>query len=295
MKISHLLQSKGFSWSCEFFPYKTQKSRDALLQQIPDIIDIIDYISITYPSWSDEDGQYNDKIQSVLELSQKIKDQLQIEVLVHMTSRNKTVTLTRTILDMLAAYGIDNILALRGDIDGTQTLQSPFRYAQNLVHFVSRCYNFDIGVACYPECHIESKNVDQEILYLKKKVDAGATFAITQFFFDNSAFFDFMDKVRQSNIKIPIIVGVLPIFDIKKVIDFSFKCGTSIPSRVLHDFESIKASPEEVSEYGIQYSINQCQELIRSGAIQGMHFYTINRLHQTKRIITKLQHENKNY
>ncbi len=274
--------------SIEFFPPKTEKGDDTLLNKtIPKLMALKpDYCSVTYGAG----GSTRDK---TLKIVQEIQNVHNLTAMSHLTCVNATEADLRNYLDQARDAGIRNILALRGDPPaGTDTFQAVdggFEYSYQLVELI-RSYNaFSIGVAGFPEGHIAcsaGKEVDWQ--HLKSKAEAGAEFVITQLFFDNRDFFEFRDYVQHKvGVDIPICPGMLPILTANQIKRFTSLCGASIPPALEAKLEEIGGDDEAVTEYGIEYATQQCQELLDAG-VPGIHFYCLNKAHSTTRVLQNL-------
>jgi methylenetetrahydrofolate reductase (NADPH) len=189
--------------------------------------------------------------------------------------------------------GVDNILALRGDppkeVHDYNYDQGEFKIAKDLVEFVGKYDKFSISVAVYPEGHAESPSIEKDMEYTKMKIDAGADFGITQMFFDNVHFHRFMDRADKAGITIPILPGILPVSDFKKVQEFAGFCNATIP-KAMHDwFTPYMDSPEDTHKRGIEYAVKQCEDLLKNG-VKYIHFYTLNKSESVSGILDALGH-----
>jgi methylenetetrahydrofolate reductase (NADPH) len=188
--------------------------------------------------------------------------------------------------------GIDNVLALRGDppqgqTEWTQT-EGGLEFSSQLVSMIGAQYEFAIGGACFPETHIHAMDAESDLRFLKEKVDAGAQFLITQLFFDNALYFDFVGRARAIGIDVPIIAGIMPIAGLEQIKRFTSMCGASIPPALTVELEARADSPEAVAELGVAYATLQSAELLEHGA-PGIHFYTLNRSPATRAILSALR------
>ena len=197
-----------------------------------------------------------------------------------------------SVLKSLENCGIENILALRGDPPkGEEQFIKPeggFGYSNELVSFIKSNFSFCVGAACYPEGHIECVNLSQDMDNLKRKVDCGVDFLITQLFFDNRYYFDFIKRAEKEGINIPIIPGIMPILNLKQSQRFTKMCGASLSDSLIAKFYGLKEDLDKVREIGINHAIEQCRGLINSGA-PGIHFYTLNRSKATLAILENLR------
>jgi len=255
-----------------------------------------DYVSVTYGAG----GSTRDRTVSLLA---RIKNELNIEPLAHLTCVGATRDEIGEVIDQLAEVGVENILALRGDPpsgqDSFTQVKGGFAYASDLVSFIRERGDFCIGAACYPEVHPEAKDAATDLQHLKHKVDCGVDFLLTQLFFENQAFFDFEQRARAAEINVPIIPGIMPVSNAKQVARFTSMCGASIPKALSERLETIGDDPVEVFWAGVMYASHQCRGLLapesglpfappKSGAA-GIHFYTLNKSPSTRAIFEILR------
>jgi methylenetetrahydrofolate reductase (NADPH) len=273
--------------SFEFFPPKTDEGdRNLLEKTIPALMKLKpDFCSVTYGAG----GSTRDKTLSIVE---SIQRQHGLTAMSHLTCVNSTKEQLREVLFDAKRRGIKNILALRGDPPmGTGDFQKTpggFEFSSELVAFIKELGGFCIGTAGFPEGHIackEGKVVDWQ--RLKRKVDAGADFVITQLFFDNRDFFEFRDHVTKLGVKVPLVPGMLPILSASQIKKFTTLCGASIPSPLMAKLEELGTDDAAATAYGIDYATKQCEELLRAG-VEGLHFYTLNKAHSTTEVVKNL-------
>jgi methylenetetrahydrofolate reductase (NADPH) len=192
----------------------------------------------------------------------------------------------------MSSAGVDNVLALRGDPPAGQDewvkTAGGLEYSRELVELIRGGYPFSIGAACFPETHIHATSAEDDLYYLKEKVDAGAGFLITQLFFENAVYFDFVHRARDIGIQVPIVPGIMPITNVKQLERMTSLCGASIPSRLRRELISRSDQPDAVGDFGVAYATMQCAELLRGGA-PGIHFYTLNRSPATRAILSALK------
>jgi methylenetetrahydrofolate reductase (NADPH) len=272
--------------SFEFFPPKTQEAAAQLFETIGELHSLRpSYVSVTY-------GAGGSTRRNTIEIVQKIQGTLDTRAMAHLTCVGHTREELSDILDELWAGGIRNVLALRGDPPADPTLLpnglGELANAADLVQLARSRHNFCIAVAGYPECHPKCPTPDQDLDNLKCKVDQGASFIITQLFFDNADFYRFRDAARRSGIKVPIIAGIMPILNVAQIKKFVSLCGAKIPTALLERFDSVNADPQSVLAIGVDHSLNQCRELLTQG-VDGLHFYTLNRSKATTLICLELQ------
>jgi methylenetetrahydrofolate reductase (NADPH) len=277
LKISELLQDNKPFVSLEFFPPKERVSW-------PGFFDVVRDLKATHPLFvSVTYGAGGTSQTNTLEIATRLKQEYGLEPLAHFTCVGASEARLRRFLDGLTAGGVENVLALRGDPPRGEkhfnASDSEFSHAVDLVRFIREEYpHFCIGVAGYPETHPEAVSSDRDLGFLKDKLDAGADFVVTQLFFDNSLYFDFVDKARSIGITKPIIPGVLPVASlagVKRMLGF---CGASIPEEYLHDLEVVyeRYGDAAVRGLGLGYAKNQVKGLIEKGA-PGVHLYTLNK------------------
>ena len=286
MKISEKLKSSSPVFSFEFFPPKDEAGFQSLFEAIGRLKSANPaFVSVTY-------GAGGSTRSKTVDLVGKIKNDIAIESMAHLTCVGHKKDEIVSVLESLQALGIENVLGLRGDPPKGEEkfvkTEGGFGYANELVSFIKAKFSFCVGAACYPEGHIECPDLKIDMDNLKRKVDAGVDFLITQLFFDNKYYFDFIDKAVQAGINIPIIPGIMPILNIKQSQRFTKMCGATISDSLLAKFDGVQDDPEKVREIGINHAIDQCKDLLRSGA-PGIHFYTLNRSKATLAILENLQ------
>jgi methylenetetrahydrofolate reductase (NADPH) len=286
MKITNILRSNQPVFSFEFFPPKSEEGMMQLFETLKDVKKLKPgYISVTYGAG----GTTRDRS---IEIVKRAKNEIGLESMAHLTCVDHSKLEIRNILDELTNAGIDNVIALRGDPPKGQTSfiphQDGFRYASELVTFIHASYPLCIAVAGYPEGHIESPNRETDWNYLREKVSAGADFIITQLFFDNKDFYIFERRMREKGVTVPIIPGIMPITNYDQVVRFTQTCGAKIPKTVESDLRTIQHDHAAVELYGIRHATQQCKELIAHGVL-GIHFYTLNKSHSTRKIVENLR------
>lgn len=292
MRIRELLSTGRPSFSFEFFPPKTDDGLASLRQAILSLRELSPtFVSVTYGAG----GSTRDR---TVELVTEIQAAHRFEAMAHLTCVGASREETRHVLDRLHAAGIENVLTLRGDPPkGSDTFTpSPdgFRYASELAAFVRSSYPLCLGGACYPEGHVECVDGDgrrdlrRDLDNLKAKVAAGCEFLITQLFFDNNAYFDFVSRARQAGIGVPILPGIMPITNVDQVRRFTSMCGANIPQSLLDELDRLKDKEDAVLSLGVAYATAQCLELLQRGA-PGIHFYTLNKSAATRTILTAIR------
>ena len=284
MKLSENYKNR-FTVSFEFFPPKTPQGEENLMKEIAVLAAYKPaFVSVTY-------GAGGSTRSKTLQIALNIKEKYKIEPLVHFTCVGSGRKDIEEYLNEVKSKGIDNILALRGDPPAGETKFTPapdgFSYANELMAYIKELNGFTVAVAGYPECHPESANIDIDTDNLKKKVDEGAEFILTQLFFDNEKFYRFMDIIRKKGITIPVVPGIMPITSFKQIEKITEMSKTThVPSVLL---ENLKLCPPEqlICDVGIEYTINQCIELKKWG-VPGLHLYSLNKSAPLKRILDGL-------
>jgi methylenetetrahydrofolate reductase (NADPH) len=286
MFIKNLLDQGTPSFSFEFFPPKTDEAFDTLLGTIRELQKLQPtFVSVTY-------GAGGSTRQRTVDVVTKAKGELGLESMAHLTCVGSTEAELRDVLDELKSQGIENILSLRGDPPaGTETFEKTpggFGNANEIVSFIRENYDFCLGVAWHPERHQEADDFDTDLAHLKRKVDAGADFVITQMFFDNKFYFDFVERSRAIGINVPIIPGIMPILNVDQIKRFTHMCGATIPEDLLTKLEVIQSDADAVLRCGVDHAAQLCRELLEGGA-PGIHFYTLNRSTSTRNIFENLK------
>jgi len=273
--------------SFEFFPTKTDEGERTLLEKtIPALRELRpDFCSVTYGAG----GGTRDKTLGIVD---RIQREHGIPAMAHLTCVNATVAETTAVLAQTRALGIKNILALRGDPpSGKQAFvaaEGGFEYSYQLVRHIREYGGFAIGVAGFPEGHIdcrEGKLVDWQ--RLKAKIEHGADFVITQLFFNNRDYFELRDFLAANGVDVPIVPGILPILSTGQIKRFVALCGADLPAPLLAELERRGDDDEAVTQFGIEYATRQCEELLREGA-PGLHFYTLNKSRSTTAFVSNL-------
>lgn len=280
MRITEKLMVKDQLISFEVFPPKTDSAFDSIEWSVRELsASNPDFMSVTYGAGGGT-SQYTTKIASL------IKNRLDTTALAHLTCASTPKDKINEILDVLKENHIDNILAMRGDIPvGFQKPEGEYyTYAYELVERIKEYGYFDIGGACYPECHPECDSLDKDIDHLKQKVDCGVDFLITQLFYDNDVFYSFLDKVRQKGIYAPVFAGIMPITNIKQIDRITALSKTKLPCEVTEFLEKYKDSPEDLQKAGLDFAIKQINDLLTNG-VNGIHIYTMNKPYVARTVL----------
>ena len=285
MRIDELLGRGKPAVSFEFFPPKNDAGFAQLYQTIGELHALRpSYVSVTY-------GAGGSTREKTVDLVQRIQRDLKIRSMAHITCVGHTADEIGGILDDLWNAGIRNVLALRGDPPAGQSqfvaTEGGFAYADELVAYVRARHDFCVGVAGYPEGHPQCINLTRDLEYLKRKVDNGGCFVITQLFFDNADFYRFRDRARSMGIKVPILAGIMPILNVAQIKRFVSMCGAKIPHRLLTKLESVESDPDAVYRTGVEYATMQCHDLLFND-VEGLHFYTLNKSKATVEICKRL-------
>ena len=287
MKIRNRLNPSKPCFSFEFFPPKTEEGWTNLRQTLEELSGLEPgFVSVTYGAG----GSTRDR---TLQLVTEIKATTGIEAMAHLTCVGHTREELNEVVDRLLESRIENVLALRGDPPQGQKSFAPvaggLQYASELVELIRhKDHTLCIGGACYPEGHIEASSRDEDLTNLKRKVDAGLDFVITQLFFDNAFYFDFVERARRVGLNIPIVPGIMPITNLEQINRFIRLCGATVPMRLSLQLEKVKDDPDAIAQLGVAHATVQCMELLGRGA-PGIHFYTLNRSPATRMIVSALR------
>lgn len=273
--ITDLFQNDRSLLSVEFFPPKSAESVDVLVEAAKRISTCSpDFVSVTYGAG----GSTRDLSASV---SKRMKDEVGLQVMPHFTCVGSTQEELGAIIDSFYEEGYRNIMALRGDAPQGQSAfvakEGGFEYASDLVAFIKdRHPDICIGVAGYPEKHPEAPSMESDLDALKIKVDAGAAFITTQLFFENEAFFEYVDAVRSRGIDLPIIPGIMPVLALKQIKRITQLCQSELPQALESQLSEVESDPESVRRIGVEWAMRQIEELIEKGA-PGVHIYALNK------------------
>jgi methylenetetrahydrofolate reductase (NADPH) len=287
MRIVERLKTGAPCFSFEFFPPKTDDGVSQLFQTLHDLVDLEPgFVSVTY-------GAGGSTQRLTLELVSRIKRETGIEAMAHLTCASHGRTELLDILRRLEKAGLENVLALRGDPPRDQpTFIRPadgFSYASEFTAFIRQHQlPFCIGGACHPEGHLESPSRDDDLRNLKRKVDSGAEFLISQLFYDNAFFFHFLERARSAGITCPIVPGIMPLTNFDQIDRITRMCGATVPMRLRLAMERVRDQPDAILQLGVAHATVQCVELLAAG-VPGIHFYTLNRSRASRMILTALK------
>jgi methylenetetrahydrofolate reductase (NADPH) len=287
MRIDEIIATRAEPvFSFEFFPPKTEEGERNLQTALRELGPLEpSYVSVTYGAG----GSTRDR---TIEIVKSLKDEHGLEAMAHLSCVGTTQEELRAILDEVRDAGIDNVLALRGDPPQGEAEWRPhpggLHYSTELATLIREHYDVCIGAACFPEVHPEAVDLAHDLKFLKEKVAAGATFLITQLFFDNRLYFDFVDEARAVGIDVPIIPGIIPVTNVDQIKRFTQMCGASIPGPLLEQLELRREDADAVIQFGVAYATLQCADLLARGA-PGIHFYTLNKSPATRAILSALR------
>jgi methylenetetrahydrofolate reductase (NADPH) len=286
MRIADLLERQRPVFSFEFFPPKTDEGQQTLrntLEILKD--DAPDYVSVTY-------GAGGTTRNRTVEITKTIKRDFGIEAMAHLSCVGEPSERLVEILEEVEAAGIQNVLALRGDPPRGETAWKPhpggLSFSVELIRLIRERFDFCVGAACFPEVHLDAPDRASDLRYAREKIEAGAGFLITQLFFDNDFYFEYVDDARAAGIDVPIIPGIMPITNYGQIHRFTDMCGAKIPEDLERQLTGRADDPEAVAELGVAYATLQCSDLLARGA-PGIHFYTLNRSPATRAILAALR------
>jgi methylenetetrahydrofolate reductase (NADPH) len=286
VKIVDIIGTRRPTFSVEFFPPKGEEATARLYETAQELTKLeLDFASVTYGAGgSTRDG--------TVEITRALHDSVGLETMAHLSCVGETTEGLANTLDRIEAAGIENVFALRGDPPRGQgdfvQPEGGLGSAAELAAFISAGWGFGIGGACFPEVHPEAPDLGTDLSYLKTKVDAGASFLITQLFFDNQVYFDFVRAARRRGIEVPILAGVIPVSSFAQTKRICGLCDASIPAELEAAFEAAGGDPEREFELGIAYASQQCAELLIAGA-PGIHFYALNKAAATRAVLGALR------
>ena len=283
MKIIDRLLEDKIHISFEVFPPKT----DAGYEKVRSATELIaglhpSYISVTY-------GAGGGTSKNTAKIASYIRDELGVESLAHLTCASSTKAEVQTVIENLKALGIENILALRGDIPEGMVFPSEdrYHYAYELVEAIRRSGDFCIGAACYPEGHVENEHKEDDIKFLKQKVDSGVDFLTTQMFFDNDIHYNFLYRIREAGITVPVLPGIMPITSAAQMKRSQELSGTVFPRRFLAMLDRFGDHPKAMEQAGIAYATDQIIDLLANG-VKNIHIYSMNKPHIAAKIMENL-------
>jgi len=286
MRIDAILAERRPVFSFEFFPPKTDEGLTNLRETLAVLSsDEPDFVSVTY-------GALGSTRDTTIDIVKWIKQDLGIEAMAHFTCVGATVDELRRTLDEIAGAGVENVLALRGDPPAGQQewvqTEGGLLYSTELIGLLSESYDFAVGAAAFPEVHPQAESAESDIRFLKAKQDAGADFLITQLFYDNEFYFDFVERAREAGVTVPIVPGIMPVINLRNIRRIAELCKSEIPEAFERQLEAREDDPQALQDLGVAYATLQCVDLLARGA-PGIHFYTLNRSPATRAILAALR------
>lgn len=283
MKIIDRLNEEGIHISFEVFPPKTDAGFQKVLEATDRIAELQpSYISVTY-------GAGGGTSKNTAKIAAHIKDDLGVESLAHLTCASSTKAEVQAVIENLKTLGIENILALRGDIPEGMVFptEDRYHYAYELVEAIRSSGEFCIGAACYPEGHVENEHKADDIRFLKQKVDSGVDFLTTQMFFDNDIHYNFLYRIREAGITVPVLPGIMPITSAAQMKRSQELSGTVFPKRFLSILDRFGDHPEAMMQAGIAYATDQIIDLLANG-VRNIHIYSMNKPEVAVKIMENL-------
>ncbi len=281
MNIIDMYKSEKTLLSFEVFPPKKTSPIESVYGVLEELCSLKPaYVSVTY-------GAGGTAADNTCAIAAKIKHDYNIEPLAHITCVNSSKAEVEAALDNFKKNDIENVLALRGDKVPDMEPKTDFKYASELAQFIKSKGGFHIAGACYPEVHPEAEDEVEDIINLKKKVDNGAQFLISQLFFDNKSFYDFEKRCKLAGIDVPIEAGIMPVVNKKQIQRMVSLCGASLPAKFSRIMNRYEDNPEALRDAGIAYAVDQCVDLIANG-VSGIHLYTMNNPYVARRITDAL-------
>ncbi|GHU53182.1 methylenetetrahydrofolate reductase [Clostridia bacterium] len=270
MRISEIFKQKRAVLSFEVFPPKKDSAVSGVYSAIDALAELSpDFISVTY-------GAGGSGAKTSAQIASFIKSKYGIEPLAHLTCVNSTRADIDAVLSILEENNIENILALRGDYPkDTPHIEGDFTYADSLIAYLRENYDFGISAACYPEGHPKSPNLETDIRHTKMKVDAGASHLVSQLFFDNDNFYEYVDKVRRAGITVPIEAGIMPVVSKNNILRLVSLCGATFPKKLSKMLSRYEHNPDALFDAGIAYATEQIADLL-TNSVHGIHLYTMN-------------------
>ncbi|MDX6377481.1 MAG: methylenetetrahydrofolate reductase [Gaiellaceae bacterium] len=286
MNVTELIATSRPCFSFEFFPPRDDAGVEQLLETMR-LLRTLDpaFVSVTFGAGGSTRARTAD-------LVVRLREEVGIEAMAHFSCVGSTRDELREALQRMRESGISSVLALRGDAPRDQADWTPapggLSHATDLVTLLTDEFDFAVGAACHPEKHPEAPDPATDLAYLRRKVDAGAEFLITQLFFDNASYFTFVQRAREAGIMVPIVPGIMPITNVEQIERFTKLCGAVIPAGLHEALERRRGNEHAVQDFGVAYATLQCAELLRKGA-PGIHFYTLNRSTATASILRALR------
>lgn len=270
MKIKDILAQGRPTLSFEIFPPKAEDNYDTVQEAAAEIAKLRpSFMSVTY-------GAGGGTSKYTVEIASTVQNTYGVNALAHLTCVSSTKQQVRDVLSQLQERKISNVLALRGDIPASGPVHSDYQYASQLIYDIKSFGDFCIGAACYPEGHVESANKTQDIHYLKEKVEAGCDFVTTQMFFDNNILYNYLYRIREQGITVPVVAGIMPVTNVKQIKRICQLSGTYLPSRFKAILDRFGDNPAAMKQAGIVYATEQIIDLIANG-VNAIHVYSMNK------------------
>ncbi|MEP6694896.1 MAG: methylenetetrahydrofolate reductase [NAD(P)H] [Chloroflexota bacterium] len=285
MRIVDRLRRPGPAFSFEFFPPRSPEAVERLYATARELKALDPtFVSVTY-------GAGGSTRELTVDLVTRMKHDLGLETMAHLTCVGHTKEELAEVLERLAGGGIENVLSLRGDPPKGETRfvrpEGGFGYAQELTRFIKSRFAFCVGGAAYPEKHLDAPDLDTDLEHLREKVDSGAEFLITQLFFDPDDYFAFVERARKVGIGVPIIPGLMPVTNVAQIHRFTSMCGARVPESLRDLLDRAKDDEQSVIAIGVEWASDQARRLLDGGA-PGIHFYTLNRSHSSQMVVQNL-------
>lgn len=277
MKIRDILRKETPTLSFEVFPPKTEDKYETVEQAATEIARLKpSFMSVTY-------GAGGGTSRYTVDIAASLQEKFEVPTLAHITCVSSTKEKIHTVLDELKSRSIENVLALRGDIPADGKVEHDYRYASELIYEIKQMGDFCIGAACYPEGHVESVNKTADIQHLKEKVEAGCDFVTTQMFFDNNILYNYLYRVREKGITVPVVAGIMPVTNVNQIKRICAMSGTYLPARFKAIVDRFGENPAAMKQAGIAYATEQIIDLIANG-VNGIHVYSMNKPEVAQRI-----------
>lgn len=281
MKIIDILNQGKPTLSFEVFPPKTEANYETVDKAAREIAKLKPaFMSVTY-------GAGGGTSRYTVDIAATLNHEYQVPTLAHLTCVSSTREHVHHVLDDIKAKGLENIMALRGDIPKNGQVEQDYKYASQLIYEIKQAGDFCIGAACYPEGHVESVNKTADITYLKEKVDAGCDFVTTQMFFDNNILYNYLYRIRERGITVPVVAGIMPVTNVSQIKRICNMSGTYMPSRFKAIVDRFGDNPAAMKQAGIAYATEQIIDLIANG-VNGIHVYSMNKPDVAEKIQSSL-------
>ncbi len=277
MKIRDILAQGKPTLSFEVFPPKTLDNYDSVEKAAKEIANLHpSFMSVTY-------GAGGGTSRYTVDIADTLNNQYQVPALAHLTCVSSTREHVLQVLKELKEKKIENVLALRGDIPKEGAVKREYQYASQLIREIKQTGDFCIGAACYPEGHVESVNKTEDITHLKEKVEAGCDFVTTQMFFDNNILYNYLYRIRERGITVPVVAGIMPVTNVSQIKRICQMSGTYLPSRFKAIVDRFGDNPAAMKQAGIAYATEQIIDLVANG-VNGIHVYSMNKPDVARRI-----------